>query len=1052
MNYLYLAVTAIFFTLNTFSTFARTVPNDSLQAVKYYQKADTLLLFNLHDSSIHYFKKAEKIFAEIQNYEGVISCKNKIAENLSADFLLDEALTIAEEALRLCHQHLKPDHLEEANAYLNIGNVHYLTGQHEQALEEYNKAKKIIDDISHDEKHLYAAPTNMGIGNVYYGKLQYKEAFNYFKNALNTNTEILGRNHPYVANSLLSLGNLYRNKGSYNLAKDHYNEALEIYINTFGDSHPDVATTYVGLGDIYKSSGELEKALQYYNQALIIYSDFLNSKNPKFGAVYIGFADIAKNRGNFDEAIKYYNQALELYKNTVGELHQNTIQCLLGFANTFIYQEKFYEALDYYGKVLEINFNLVGEDHENTSAAYNNLGSLYYFAGDFDLAETYFEKALKIDQNIHGPKHPNVANANYNLARVNDVKGNTVKALEYVQSAINASIMDFQEANIFVNPALVNFFDNRDLLWYLQFKGELLESGFSKSVNMKGLDISLNSFILSDSLVDQIRESYTDRKDQIELARQASKIYESAISGSYNMLQLLTPENAKSIAYDATYESKKEQYTNYYFYLSEKKKGAILFSSLAQANATSFGDVPDSLVVREQVLKKQINEYTQELAANPDSLQQVYYQKKLFDTNKEYEDLIHRLENEFPKYHDLKYDVGVVNVDEIQSFLDDSTMIISYFSTEDHLFTNYITSKSFDINKSDLMTDYTKAIQAYRNTILFRYKKGFTKYSRELYKQFFSQEIPDGIKSLIIVLDGVMATVPFETLLTEDVSDTTSYQDMPYLVKDYAVSYTFSANLLYKTFLNEKTLREKAQKELFTVAPIVFEGSYGSVVKEKKTKSYEEAGVAPAVRKKVEGLKSSTLPGSKVESEQIDSVFRANNKESILLQYDKASEDMFKRSNISDYQYVHIASHGFVNQEEPEFSGILFHADTTQEDGILFAGEVYDLNMNAELVTLSACETGLGKISSGEGIVGLSRALIYAGCKNINVSLWEVSDLSTQVMMSNLYMLLAKTNVPNDKFKSLDYRHYLRNAKLSLINSEEYSHPYYWSPFVLIGK
>ena len=1039
-----------------FTVVAKANPSDSLKAEALFHRADTFLLFNRHDSSIALFERAFELYSDLGNWEGVVSAKNKISENLCAVFELTEALSVAEEALNIASERLGEFHLERANALSNICNVYYLKGQHERALELYNDALHITESVPHDDEHLYSAPTNLGIGNVYYGKLQYEEAFRYFKNALETNRRILGEGHPYVANSYLSLGNLYRNKGSYNLAKENYNTALDINLGVFGTDHPDVATTYVGIADIYKSSGGLEKALQYYNQALIIYSKFLDKRNPKFGAIYLGFADVAKNKGDYKSAIDYYKQALQIFSNTVGENHQSSIRSRLGIANTYIYQEKFLEALEYYGEVLEINFNLVGEDHVNTSAAYNNLGSLYYFAGDFELAITYFQKALKIDEKIHGSKHPNIANAYYNIARVYGEMGQTRDALSSVQSAINASIMDFNEQNIFVNPSLVNFFDSRDLLWFLQFKGELLESGFSRSGNVKGLDVSLQSFVLSDSLVDKIRESYTDRADQAILAKQSTKIYESAVNGSYSIIKKLTPENVKIISKEATYEDKLEEYRNRFFYFTEKDKGSILFSSLAKSNAKSFGGIPDSLVSKETELKKKINQITQELSANPDSAQRVYYQDQLFQANQAYDGLISKLENDFPKYYDLKYDVSVVDVGDLQDFLPDSTMMLSYFLTDDSLYATYITKDQFDIHKTVKDATYTKKISAFRKSIIYKYDRIYHRYGRELYKQLFPAEIPKGVNNIIIALDGLMSTIPFEALLTEDFEGNTSYDSLPYLIKDYSLSYTFSANLLYKTFLNEKTVRPKPQKDLLTVAPVNFDGPYFDVLRKQRKDSYNENGVADALRKgiSISNAEIQPLPGSKDEVLTIDSTFMLSQKESSIFIDTLAEESVIKSGEIGEYQYVHIASHGFVNQEEPEFSGIFLHLDPadTLEDGILFSGEVYDLNLNSELVTLSACETGLGKISEGEGIIGLTRALLYAGTKNVNVSLWKVSDASTRDLMVGLYDQLAHTAVPSNRFETLDYSRYLRASKLQMIAAGDYAHPYYWSPFVLIGK
>ncbi|MEL6534964.1 MAG: CHAT domain-containing tetratricopeptide repeat protein [Bacteroidota bacterium] len=1031
-------------------------PSDSL-ALIYYQEADSLLLFNRYDSARKYLLLAEEYYGNFENWEGYVNTKNKLSEYYAALFELKKAENEARAALKLAREHLGENTPQEAEALSNIGNVHYLTGQHNQALENFQAALAITEKLDEEESEFrYSAPANLGLGNVFYGKYEYADAFVYFNNALEKNRELLGDDHPYVANSYLSLGNLYRNKGSYIRAQENYEIALEINKNYFGENHPDVANAYVGLGDVYQNNGAYDIAMQYYKEALIIYSQFLNPKDPKFGQVWLGMADVYKNQENFPLAMEYYHKALENYKNSIGEVHQNTIQCYLGIGNTYMYQEKFIEALEYYNDVLEINYFLVGENHVNTSAAYNNLGSIYYFAGQFNNSIKFFEKALAIDVNIHGTDHPNVANAFYNLARVNGEIGKTVLALEYVQQAINSSIIDFEDQNFFVNPALANFFDTKDLLWYLRFKGEMLEAGFKEAANMKGLDIALHSFILSDSLVEQVRQSYTDRKDQIELGKLADKIYESAVRSSYSLLELLDESNVTQIDQDAVLAEKIKEYQNNYFFFTERNKGAVLFSSIAEANAKSFGGLPDSVLALELELKVAIQQYTQELAANPDSTLQAKYQQLLFNANRDYENLIARMEAEYPKYYELKYDVEVASVEEIQEFLSDSTMMISYFVTDDLIYANYITKDDFQIHRTRKSGRFDDWIKGYRNSLVYQLDEAYWEIAPKLYEQLFPGEIPEEVNRLLIVQDGVMSTVPFEALPTENIEDhyALGYKEYPYLIKDYAVSYTYSANLLHRIFQNESTVQEKAPVASAIMAPVEFDGHQLQILRSIRHETKNEPIALPNAREVAQAGTLPPLPGTKEEVEQISKYFMDSQQETNLMLYDSVQEDFAEQGHWADYNYLHIASHGFVNQEEPEFSGIFLAAPhaNSKADGVLFSGEIYSLALNAEMVTLSACETGLGKVSRGEGLLGLSRALIYAGAKNLTVSLWKVSDTSTRDLMIAYYKQFAGEQVPEDRFESLDYADYLRKAKLELIGTDEFAHPYYWSPFVLIGK
>ena len=160
-----------------------------------------------------------------------------------------------------------------------------------------------------------------------------------------------------------------------------------------------------------------------------------------------------------------------------------------------------------------------------------------------------------------------------------------------------------------------------------------------------------------------------------------------------------------------------------------------------------------------------------------------------------------------------------------------------------------------------------------------------------------------------------------------------------------------------------------------------------------------------------------------------------------------ATEKKFKNEDLRRYKYLHFATHGMVNESKPQLSRIfLKNSEDDDEDGSLFSGEIYNINIHADLVCLSACETGLGKVSKGEGIIGLSRALLYAGAENLIVSLWTVADKSTSELMIDFYNNHLHTTTYNT------FSGALRKAKLKLIQNQEFSRPYYWAPFVLIGE
>ena len=192
--------------------------------------------------------------------------------------------------------------------------------------------------------------------------------------------------------------------------------------------------------------------------------------------------------------------------------------------------------------------------------------------------------------------------------------------------------------------------------------------------------------------------------------------------------------------------------------------------------------------------------------------------------------------------------------------------------------------------------------------------------------------------------------------------------------------------------------------------------------------------------------KLESLASSEAEVRNIFEMFAKTGQPAKACMWGAANRQNFSSDSVAKYRYIHLATHGFVNSEKPELSGVqLSHLQGDSQEGVLYSNDVYGLKLNCDLLVLSACETGLGKIMKGEGIVGLSRAFIYAGSKNLLVSLWKVSDNSTSQMMTEFYQLLLKEK------NELNYAEILQKAKLMLILDKNYSRPYYWAPFILIG-
>lgn len=314
-------------------------------------------------------------------------------------------------------------------------------------------------------------------------------------------------------------------------------------------------------------------------------------------------------------------------------------------------------------------------------------------------------------------------------------------------------------------------------------------------------------------------------------------------------------------------------------------------------------------------------------------------------------------------------------------------------------------------------------------------------------------------KRLLIVADGALNYIPFEALVTS--ASTAGYDALPYLLKSNEVSYAPSASVI--AAIRQQSVKAQQGAGLLLVADPVFDagdprargGVKAAGTNAANTATSRGLALGSAVNDLSSsptetpsgGLKLARLDGTRIEAQQIAQMARTAGKTSSLWLDLEASEANLKTKDIKSYRVVHVATHGLLDAERPQFSGLVLSlvGDEKGGDGFLRTDEIFNLRLGAPLVMLSACETGLGKEKRGEGVIGLTRAFMYAGAPTVGVSLWSVADRSTADLMTDFYKrLLAKTD-------PLAPSAALRAAQQNMIAGKKYSAPFYWAPFVLIG-
>jgi len=193
-------------------------------------------------------------------------------------------------------------------------------------------------------------------------------------------------------------------------------------------------------------------------------------------------------------------------------------------------------------------------------------------------------------------------------------------------------------------------------------------------------------------------------------------------------------------------------------------------------------------------------------------------------------------------------------------------------------------------------------------------------------------------------------------------------------------------------------------------------------------------------------LKLSRLAGTRTEAEQISRLSKTSAAPTDMWLDLSANENDVKTREIQSYRVLHVATHGILDAQRPQFSGLVLSlvGNKNDDDGFLRTSEIFNLKLGAPLVMLSACESGLGKVKRGEGVIGLTRAFMYAGAPTVGVTLWSVADKPTAELMTDFYQQLLG---PNPSPSSA-----MRQAQLAMISGKKYSAPFYWAPFVMVGE
>ncbi len=981
----------------------RKVLRDTAQATPYMQKADSLLADRKFDSAQLYYKKALPIYQKAVAWAAVARTYNGIAECQWRGTDDSIALKTAKKALEVAKIHLSPTHKEIAKAYENIAEYYYFTlVDYKGAIQYYEQAMAVYQQL-YGEKHLSIANLYSSIGASYLALVQNDEALENLQQALEIFDALDAKNVLERAHTFTSLSRVYYNTGYFEKALQAQQESLSIMLHIHGKNHLEVGYQYNDIALSYSYLGKVDESFEYYKKCLTILTTLKETNKSTVSHVYNNIGVSYKSTENYSLALEYYKKALDVVK----EVNDDEMNSLLFNNIGFVYAklQTHDSAIYYCRRSLKIREQLHPMDSPYIAASKAYLGYAYEQSGVYDKALSYYKQTLAAYTKHFGERDIYVADIYNDMASVAFKKQQFKLAIDYYTMALVANT----KKNLQKGSHFNDYLEHENLLISLEGKGRAERELYQSEKKPIYLQHSIETYAHAEVLIDEIRRSLSHRNNKILLAKRTKAIYAEAIS-----TQL------------ASYTYAKDQTTiEKAFYYAEKSKANILKELLKESNAKSFAGLPDDLVTLEKKLRIDKAHYKSKLESALldkaiDSTQLMYCESQLFDISRSQDSLLQLLEKNHPKYHQLKYDDRVISVAEIQQQLAEDTTVLTYFTKDSTTYAFTISKEAIGV-QALATPNLAQKVARFRKAVLEKNTRIYKQIAHELYtiliapirQQFVGDE-------LLIVPDGALWHLNFD-LLVSTIDSSNSPQQLSYLIKEYAITYANSATLFFADAAS--AVRPSRYKE----ACLAFSFSDSTYVSPKK--------MSLATLRAT----SDDLPGTRKEIKSIASIIDGD-----YFYGSEAGEANFKK-HAADYGILHLALHGAIDDEHPEKSKLFFtQTKDTVEDNLLYAHELFALDIPAELTVLSACNTGIGKIAKGEGIMSLGTAFQYAGSKSLVLSSWEVSDQTAPKLMESFY-----THLKSGKNKAKA----LQQAKLEYLETAAVhrTHPFYWGGFYLIG-
>lgn len=964
-----------------------------------------------------------------------------------------QAITLFEQAIEAARA--SGNRAAEWKAIGNLGGTFYLLGQYDQATTYSEQALTIARDAQ-DRAGEASALGNLG--NIYNATSAYAQAKDMYEQVLTIARELKNRRDESLA--LGNLGQVYDNLGDYPRAIEYLEQSLAMK-RELGDRYGEVHTL-ANLGNVALDLAQYPKATEYYEQALVLAREL--SDRPDEGAILDNLGGVARHLGQYDQALEYHVQALSI---------QRAIQDRDGEKNTLnnigaVYYDlgQMDRAAKFYTDALTLSRDV--KDRQGEATILHNLGLLFADQKDFPQAITYYEQALTLAQEIGD--RPGEGDILINLGVVYMAMQDDQRAAAmYTQAlTIKRELGDhYGEGRALTNLGLIYYTAGRyqdagdafqksldihaalgvpDSVWRAQ------RGLASVSAALQQPETAITQYEQALATIETLRAGLRVQGDKIFYMQDKLYVYDEMIDLLYSLHQNQP---------DKGYDRKALE-------IFERKQGRVFLEQIGKSGARRFAGLPETIAQQESELNDQFDQTRAQLAAerakpltdqDRDALQTLEQREKTLLADQAA--LQTQIKTEYPNYYQLKYPQPVT-LEELQTtVLQPDELLLIYGVTRDRTFAWMVSPDEVQMftvpfNEADLTKHVIEIRQALAGE--FGAARGIavkdktaperpkTRPFAEVSYRLYQALIPEVIRPLLdeqhrlqIVPTSALYALPFEMLLSRPAS---SPAEAHYFVEDIPINYLSSASLL-KTLRDAKIWRKTtAQHPLLAFADPVYDAQAQGSVRGLDTLRVETYNTLmrggftrlPETADEVKAI--ATVLGASEQSEPVQLREQANREKLMQLNAEQ---------RLDDYEYLVFATHGILPGDIDRVAQPALVLSYPEQGGLLTMSDVFQLQLNAKLVSLSACNTGMGVNVDGEGVLGLTRAFMYAGTSTIAVTLWSVESLSAKELDIGLFEALKAGESPAQALRTIKLR-MLRGEK-----GELYRHPYFWAPFVLFG-